>query len=84
MFAYRKLPPQKLLAALHLWAARAVGQPALELRRMLNLAGYNTAFTLVSKLREGLQRGFHTSLVSGVLEMDGAHASGRRASEDVR
>ncbi|MDE2626645.1 MAG: IS1595 family transposase [Burkholderiales bacterium] len=81
VFAYRKLPLQKLLAALHLWASGAAGQPALELRRMLNLGGYNTAFTLVSKLREGLLRGFHTGLVSGVVEMDGAHASGRRASE---
>lgn len=81
VFAYRKLPLQKLLAALHLWAAGAAGQPALELRRMLRLGGYNTAFTLVSKLREGLLRGFHTGLISGVVEMDGAHASGRRASE---
>jgi len=81
VFAHRKLPLQKLLAALHLWASGAAGQPALELRRMLNLGGYNTAFTLVSKLREGLLRGFHTGLVSGVVEMDGAHASGRRASE---
>ncbi|HET9646475.1 MAG TPA: hypothetical protein VFP68_24650, partial [Burkholderiaceae bacterium] len=48
---------------------------------MLKLGGYNTAFTLVSKLREGLLHGFHTGLVSGVVEMDGAHASGRRASE---
>lgn len=81
VFAHRKLPLQKLLAALHLWAAGAAGQPALELRRMLNIGGYNTAFTLVSKLREGLLRGFHTGLISGVVEMDGAHASGRRASE---
>jgi hypothetical protein len=48
---------------------------------MLKFGGYNTAFSLVSKLREGLVRGFNTGLVSGVVEMDGAHASGRRASE---
>lgn len=81
VFANRRLPLQKLLAALHLWACGAAGQPALELRRMLKLGGYNTAFSLVSKLREGLVRGFNTGLVSGVVEMDGAHASGRRASE---
>jgi len=81
VFAYRKLPLQKLLAAIHLWACGAAGQPALELRRMLKLGGYNTAFTLVSKLREGLLRGFNTGLISGVVEMDGAHASGRRANE---
>ncbi|MBV8470359.1 MAG: IS1595 family transposase [Burkholderiaceae bacterium] len=81
VFANRRLPLQKLLAALHLWACGAAGQPALELRRMLKLGGYNTSFTLVAKLREGLVRGFNTGLISGVLEMDGFHASGRRASE---
>jgi ribosomal protein L37AE/L43A len=81
VFANRRLAWQKLLAAIHLWACGAAGQPALELRRMLKLGGYNTAFTLVSKLREGLLRGFNTGLISGVVEMDGAHASGRRASE---
>lgn len=81
VFASRKMPYRKLLAALHLWACGAAGQPALELRRMLKFKSYNTAFTLVSKLREGLIRGFNTGLISGVVEMDGAHASGRRASE---
>ena len=75
------MPLQKLLSAIHLWASGAAGQPALELRRMLKFGGYNTAFNLVSKLREGLLRGFNTGLISGVVEMDGAHASGRRASE---
>ncbi len=81
VFAGRKMPYQKLLAALHLWACGAAGQPALELRRMLKFKSYNTAYTLVSKLREGLIRGFNTGLISGVVEMDAAHASGRRASE---
>lgn len=80
VFSGRKLPYRKLLAAIHLWACGAAGQPALELRRMLNLKSYNSAFTLVSKLREGLMRGFNTGLISGVVEMDGAHASGRRAA----
>ena len=81
VFSNRRMPLQKLLAASHLWASGAAGQPALELRRMLKFGGYNTAFNLVSKLREGLLRGFNTGLISGVVEMDGAHASGRRASE---
>ena len=81
VFANRRIPLQKLLAGLHLWACGAAGQPALELRRMLKFGGYNTAFNLISKLREGLVRGFNTGLISGVVEMDGAHASGRRASE---
>jgi hypothetical protein len=81
VFSGRKMRLQTLLAAVHLWACGAAGQPALELRRMLNLRSYNTAFTLQTRLREGLVRGFNTGLISGVIEMDGAHASGRRASE---
>ena len=81
VFAGRKMSLQKLLVAVHLWAAGASGKPALEVRRILKFGGYNTGFVFFSKLREGLLRGFHTGLVSGVVEMDGAHASGRRASE---
>ncbi len=81
VFAGRRIPLQVLLGAVHLWASGAAGQPALELRRMLALRGYNTSFTLVSRLREGLLRGFNVGLISGLVEMDGAHASGRRASE---
>lgn len=51
VFANRRMPYQKLLAAMHLWVSGSAGQPALELRRMLAFGGYNTAFTLVSKLR---------------------------------
>ena len=81
VFANRRIPLQTLLAGIHIWACGAAGQPALEIRRMLKLGGYNTGFTLISKLREGLLRGFNTGLINGVVEMDGAHASGRRASE---
>jgi transposase-like protein len=81
VFANRRLSHQKLLSAIHLFASGAAGKPALELRRMLNIGGYNSAYSLVSKLREGLLRGSNIGLISGVIEMDGAHASGRRASE---
>lgn len=81
VFANRRIPLQTLLAATHVWLCGASGKPALELRRIMNLKGYNTAFTLISKGREALVRGYNTGLVSGVVEMDGAHASGRRASE---
>ncbi len=80
-FANRRITLQKLLCAIHLWACGSAGQPALELRRMLNIGGYNTAYNLVCKLREGLLRGSNIGLISGVIEIDAAHASGRRASE---
>ena len=81
VFAGHRITFQQLLAALHLWVCGSAGQPALELRRMLKLGSYNTAFTPGSKLREGLLRGRNVGLISGVVEMDGAHAAGRRASE---
>lgn len=81
VFANRRIPLQTLICAVHLWICGSAGKPALEVRRMLNLKGYNTAFTLLSKGREGLLRGYNTGLMSGVVEMDGAHIAGRRASE---
>ena len=80
VFFKHKLSLQDILGAVHLWACGAAGQPALEIRRMLNFGGYNTGFSLVSKLRESLDNGFNIGFVSGVIDMDGAHASGRRAS----
>ena len=80
VFAGHRISLQTLLAAVHLWICGASGKSALELRRMLKLS-YNTAFTLVSKLREAMLRGFNIGLINGVVEVDGAHASGKRASE---
>lgn len=81
VFANRRLKLQTILAAMHLWVSGVAGKPALEIRRTLSLGGYNTAFSLISKLRESLVRGFNTGLISGIVEMDGAHASGRRGNE---
>ncbi|MBV8037348.1 IS1595 family transposase [Roseateles sp.] len=81
VFASHKLSLQAILAGVLIWATGASGVPALQMRRMLDFGGYNTAFTLASKMREGLERGFNTGMVSGVVEIDGSHQSGRRASE---
>ncbi len=81
VFADQQVGVAQLRAAAFLWAAEASGAPALALRRKLNLVSYNTAFTLCHKLREGIARGYNTGLISGLVEMDGAHTSGRRASQ---
>jgi len=81
VFANRRIPMQTLLAAVHVFLCGSAGQPALEMRRILNMKGYNTAYTLISKGREALVRGYNTGLISGVVEMDGAHISGRGASQ---
>ncbi|MDE2300217.1 MAG: transposase, partial [Burkholderiales bacterium] len=46
---------------------------------LLGTVGYNTSFIHGHKLREGLVRGHNTGFLSGIIEMDGAHASGRDA-----
>jgi hypothetical protein len=60
-----------------LWSCGSSGIPALTLREMVGTASYNTTFSLISRLREGLVRGQNTGLIAGVVEMDGAHASGK-------
>lgn len=80
VFAKRKLPLQTLIAGTLMWLNSAAGQPALELKRHLNVS-YNTAYTLQHKLREALVRGYNQGPLAGDLEMDGAHQSGRRAAE---
>lgn len=80
VFANRKLKLQELIASALMWVNSSAGQPALELKRHIGTS-YNTAFTLQHKLREALLRGYNVGLLSGDLEMDGAHQSGYRAAE---
>lgn len=80
LFSHRKLKLQEIIAGALLWVNSAAGQPALELKRHLNKT-YSTAFVLQHKLREALVRGYNVGLLSGDLEVDGAHQSGRRSAE---
>jgi transposase-like protein len=76
VFADRRLKLQDIIAGALLWINSSAGQPALELKRHFDKT-YNTAFTLQHKLREALVRGYNVGLLSGDIEMDGAHASGK-------
>lgn len=80
VFADHKLPLIKILKIAFAWANGAAGKPALQLRRDWNVA-YQTVFTLVHKLREGLLRGFNVGVLCGVHEMDGMDVNGRRYKE---
>lgn len=80
VFASTKMPLQKLVSSILTWLNSAGGQPALELRRHADVA-YSTAFMIQHKLREALVRGFNIGFLSGDIEMDGSHQSGKRASE---
>ena len=62
------------------WANGSAGKPALQLRRDWNVA-YQTAFTLMHKMREGMLRGFNVGILAGVHEMDGADLNGKRYRE---
>jgi transposase-like protein len=76
VFADRKLKLQDIIAGALLWINSAAGQPALELKRHFDKT-YNTAFTLQHKMREALMRGYNIGFLSGDIEMDGAHQSGK-------
>lgn len=80
VFANRKQPLREMVAGIMMWINSPSGQPALEMRRHMKMT-YNAAFTLQHKMREGFLRGYNVGLMSGDLEMDGSHQSGRRAAE---
>lgn len=80
VFSRRKLSLQSMITGTLMWINSAAGQPALELKRHLKTT-YNTVFVMQHKLREALVRGYNVGLLSGDVEMDGAHQSGRRAAE---
>lgn len=75
-FADRKIGHKRLLIAMFLFVADQKGIPALELRRYIN-GDYRTSFTLLHKLRDALTRTVSPVKLKGVVEMDGAHVSGR-------
>ncbi len=80
VLADHKLPLKRILQIALSWANGASGMPALQLRRDWGVA-YNTVFTLLHKLREGLVRGFNVGVLAGTLEMDGMDVNGRRYRE---
>ena len=80
VFADRKIGLQDIIAGVLMWVNSSGGQPALELKRHWRTS-YNSAYTLQHKIREALVRGYNVGLISGDIEMDGSHQSGRRSVE---
>jgi transposase-like protein len=80
VFASVKLPLTKLLKMANSWTPGASGVPALQLRRHWSIS-YPTIFTFCHKLREGLARGFNVGVLTGIQEMDGMDANGKRYKE---
>lgn len=76
-FANQKIGYRKLLLAVFAFVTNQKGMPALALRRVIG-GQYRTSFTLLHKIREGIHRTTKKDKLAGVVEMDGAHFSGRK------
>lgn len=79
IFHDAKMEPQEIMATAFLWLTDAGGSPALTVRKQTGKA-YLTTSTTLAKIREGLIKGFNVGFISGEIEMDASHQSGRRSA----
>jgi len=75
-FADRKLSHKKMLLAIFLFVTDHKGLSALKLKRQIN-GDYRTSFVLLHKIRDALTRSVRPEKLGGIVEIDGAHFSGR-------
>lgn len=76
-FADHKIGYRKLLLAIFTFIINHKGVPALALRRIIG-GQYRTSFTLLHKIREAVMITVPPAQLSGVVEIDGGHFSGRK------
>lgn len=76
-FADHKLSYRRLALAIFSFITHQKGLPALELRRIIG-GHYRTCFLLLHKIREAILGTGDETKLSGVIEIDGAHFSGRK------
>lgn len=76
IFSDHKLPLKTLLVAMVLFVHSVKGLSAMQLQRNIKVS-YTTARLLLMKLREALLVERDTSKMSGLVQIDGAHLSGR-------
>lgn len=75
-FKDRKVSYNTILYVLMSFLISQEGKPALELRRERKLQ-YKTIFVLLHKIREAIMRTIPPEQLTGTIEIDGAHVSGR-------
>jgi hypothetical protein len=75
-WADHKLPLKTILKGMVLFATNVKGISASALGRQLGVA-YQTAFVLLSKLRESIMECANKNKLDGLVHIDGAHVSGR-------
>lgn len=80
VYSGAKLELRELIGSIFMWLNGASGQPALQLRRN-QFISYQTSFVIQHKMREALMRGFNVGILTGDLEMDGSHQSGKEAAK---
>lgn len=76
MLANRKIPFRDILMGMAVFANAHKGKPALEMRRDIGHT-YRTNYVLAGKFREAMIATRDESMMSGDVEIDGAHFSGR-------
>lgn len=76
-FADQKIGYRKLLLAVYAFVMNQKGIAALALRRIIG-GQYRTSFTLLHKIREAVMLTVSQEQLSGVVEIDGGHFSGRK------
>jgi transposase-like protein len=76
-FHRQRIGYRKLLMAMFAFISHQKGLPALELRRIIG-AHYETCFLLLQKLRAAIELTADQDMLSGTVDIDGAHFSGRR------
>lgn len=76
-FADHKIGYRKLLLAIFAFIINHKGLAALTLTRMIGVQ-YRTAFTLLHKIREAVMLTVNQAKLSGQVEMDGGHFSGKK------
>lgn len=76
-FADHKISHRKLLLAFFAFVINHKGLAALALRRIIG-GQYRTAFTLLHKIREALMVTASKTKLTGVVEIDGGHFSGKK------
>lgn len=75
-FADHKISCKKLMIAIFAFIIAQKGLPALELKRMIG-CDYRTCFTLLGKIRLAMMETMPVEQLSGTVEIDGGHFSGR-------
>ncbi len=75
-FADHKIGYRKLVMAIFAFLINQKGLAALQLRRIIG-GQYRTAFTLLHKIREAVMLNASRAQLSGTVEIDGGHFSGK-------